>query len=467
MTNPYLAKIIAMASMVTKEAFEPLVVELPAKQEENPTQRNALSSSSVTTEQKHTETIQTKQTRSSISKTNDNVLQQEVKSQSASEKIEQPNAIPSRISTPTQERTVSSQTIVHSPPVNVQQLDKTNPQVTTQKQEEAPKNETTSAEVQKKSTTKEEILELTRFVKNTLEDFKGTTVATASTTQHKSILRTTKKVPRRTYKMALLGDAGVGKTCIVHAMLGDEFGTRQATIGMAEDTLDCEYEDGTHASLEIYDTAGSERTNSLALGYLRTMDVIVIVYSLGVQRSFDNVGVWYGIAEGVARSKKARIVLVRSKIDAEGSVYDDEVGKKKAAAIGAATFLPASSKAGTNIDMLVQLCLALATESAASTPTYDSIGSDMDGRDRCIRQNPLVEVSTDSRQQKIPTWKLFDGSSSTVHSAKNVSTTRLAASAKGTMYDTAQGSIIVLSNDHATNTAKQKTYTKTTSMCCR
>jgi len=77
-------------------------------------------------------------------------------------------------------------------------------------------------------------------------------------------------------KMVMIGDAGAGKSCIIHRFIFNmynEFGN--ATIGAQFLTKEI-----NSCKLDIWDTAGQERFRSLIPMYLRNASIICLVVSL-------------------------------------------------------------------------------------------------------------------------------------------------------------------------------------------
>ncbi len=79
------------------------------------------------------------------------------------------------------------------------------------------------------------------------------------------------------FKMVLIGDAGVGKSCIIHQYVNNYFlESTTSTIGAQFAIKNV----GDDAKLDIWDTAGQERFRSLLPMYLKHADIICIVLSL-------------------------------------------------------------------------------------------------------------------------------------------------------------------------------------------
>lgn len=79
------------------------------------------------------------------------------------------------------------------------------------------------------------------------------------------------------FKMVLIGDAGVGKSCIIHQYINNYFlESTTSTIGAQFAIKNV----GDNVKLDIWDTAGQERFRSLLPMYLKHADIICIVLSL-------------------------------------------------------------------------------------------------------------------------------------------------------------------------------------------
>lgn len=93
-------------------------------------------------------------------------------------------------------------------------------------------------------------------------------------------------------KVLLLGDASVGKTCVFHRYINDEYSqTYKTTIGADFYSKDLRVDD-TDVVLQIWDTAGQERYQSLGVTFLRGSDVCILVYDICNQDSFEGLSNW-------------------------------------------------------------------------------------------------------------------------------------------------------------------------------
>jgi len=94
------------------------------------------------------------------------------------------------------------------------------------------------------------------------------------------------------YKLVLLGDTAVGKSCLVVRFVRDEFFEfQEPTIGAAFLTQRLVL-DNTTVKFEIWDTAGQERYRSLAPMYYRGATAAIVVYDVTNPASFEGAKSW-------------------------------------------------------------------------------------------------------------------------------------------------------------------------------
>ena len=103
------------------------------------------------------------------------------------------------------------------------------------------------------------------------------------------------------YRLILLGDTAVGKTCLFKKLTFGVFKEKNvSTIGIDRRTFnvkcDLEEKDGTTDSrtvkISLTDTAGQERYKSLTRSYYKSSDAAIILYDITDRESFENVDSW-------------------------------------------------------------------------------------------------------------------------------------------------------------------------------
>ncbi|DBB02138.1 TPA: Ras- protein rabf1 [Trebouxia sp. C0006] len=98
-------------------------------------------------------------------------------------------------------------------------------------------------------------------------------------------------VPR--VKLVLLGDSGVGKSCLVLRYVRGQFDpTSKVTVGAAFMSHSVHLPDGTTIKFEIWDTAGQERYASLAPLYYRGASAAAVVYDITNDDTFAKAKHW-------------------------------------------------------------------------------------------------------------------------------------------------------------------------------
>ena len=97
-------------------------------------------------------------------------------------------------------------------------------------------------------------------------------------------------------KVVLLGDSGVGKTCIISRYISGTFESNTAsTNGASYASKIVKYDQlGKTLSLDIWDTAGQEKYKALTKFFYKDAAVAILVYDITRKESFDSLrDYWY------------------------------------------------------------------------------------------------------------------------------------------------------------------------------
>ncbi|EJD04435.1 GTP-binding protein SAS1 [Fomitiporia mediterranea MF3/22] len=150
-------------------------------------------------------------------------------------------------------------------------------------------------------------------------------------------------------KLLLIGDSGVGKSCLLTRFCDDTWTPSFiTTIGIDFKIRTIEL-DGKRIKLQIWDTAGQERFRTITTAYYRGAMGILLVYDVTDQKSFDNIDTWFSAVEQHASNEVDRI-LVGNKCDwEEKRVVSYDAGKEKADKLGIA-FIETSAKEGKEVE---------------------------------------------------------------------------------------------------------------------
>merc|ERR1712115_329365 len=94
------------------------------------------------------------------------------------------------------------------------------------------------------------------------------------------------------FKLLLIGDSGVGKSCLLLRFADDTYTESYiSTIGVDFKIRTIEL-DGKTVKLQIWDTAGQERFRTITSSYYRGAHGICVVYDVTDMDSFNNVKQW-------------------------------------------------------------------------------------------------------------------------------------------------------------------------------
>ena len=119
-------------------------------------------------------------------------------------------------------------------------------------------------------------------------------------------------------KVVVIGDINVGKTNIIHRLMGEEFREMESTVGvefayLTKDNID-EEDPKKSLAIQIWDTSGAERYRAITTSHIRNSDGAYIVYDVTNQTSFSNLPFWYNLIKE-ATDNDIVIYLIGNKID--------------------------------------------------------------------------------------------------------------------------------------------------------
>ena len=128
------------------------------------------------------------------------------------------------------------------------------------------------------------------------------------------------------YKVILVGDSGVGKTCLLSMYVKGFCEQTIPTIAVEFCTKEIELYDGTKIKVQLWDTAGQERFKSLAMTYYRKAFGILLLFDVTKKSSFI---ACKNYLEEVRNNsdRQCVIYLVGNKIDLEN---EREITKEEA-----------------------------------------------------------------------------------------------------------------------------------------
>ena len=152
------------------------------------------------------------------------------------------------------------------------------------------------------------------------------------------------------FKILLLGDSEVGKSCFLMRYSDNVFVENYiTTIGLDYKLKIVKLDSGKTIKVQLWDTAGQDKYRTLAKNYYKGSHGILLLYDITKMTSFENIREWIrDIKEEV--SEKAIIFLIGNKIDlTDNRKISKEKGEELAEEYKI-PFFEASAKSGENVD---------------------------------------------------------------------------------------------------------------------
>ena len=174
---------------------------------------------------------------------------------------------------------------------------------------------------------------------------------------------------RTKHKITLLGADGVGKTCLLLRFAEDGFAVNHMpTIGVDYKSKTVRVGEQV-VRLQIWDSAGQERFQSIAPNYFRGSQGIVVVYDVTDRSSFDRARWWLGELRSKFKgaSELMDLVLVGNKIDLQEQRDVSEEEGRGLADEFATEYCDVSAKANMNVGPLFNDLAARIVERVAVT----------------------------------------------------------------------------------------------------
>jgi len=152
------------------------------------------------------------------------------------------------------------------------------------------------------------------------------------------------------YKIIIIGDSGVGKTCLTYRATSGEFREKMAaTIGFEYFPFVVKYKNKI-LKLEIWDTCGQEAYRSLIKSFFNNSSLAIIVYAVDNKKTFTSIDEWIRQCRSLC-SPDTRFFLIGNKndVEEEKKVITYEQGEKIKNDNRIDLFMETSAKSGFNV----------------------------------------------------------------------------------------------------------------------
>ena len=150
------------------------------------------------------------------------------------------------------------------------------------------------------------------------------------------------------FKMIVIGDAGVGKSCLTNRAAKDKFISNYSpTIGFEFLSFSTNI-DNKIVKLQIWDTCGQEVYRSLITNFYRNASLAMMVYSIDSKESFLHINQWLKEVR-IQSNPDVKIILIGNKADLENErEVDYDVAQKFKEENKILYFEETSAKTGLN-----------------------------------------------------------------------------------------------------------------------
>jgi len=181
-----------------------------------------------------------------------------------------------------------------------------------------------------------------------------------SLSDHCKIIRNATFAPsKHVVKSVMLGDCGVGKTCLLTRITNPKFfasgfcdssiNTPCFTVGVGFNILLMSAYNEL-IKLIIWDTSGQERFSSLTAGYLKGTNSFLIVFDVTSKTSFRNVERWRRIIVDSV-GDESPILLAGLKVDKWGDRVVDQATAVNYALVKGLAYVELSTKSPHNVEL--------------------------------------------------------------------------------------------------------------------
>ena len=150
-------------------------------------------------------------------------------------------------------------------------------------------------------------------------------------------------------KVILIGESGVGKTCLIRAYEGKKFTNVLASSGPGFIKKEIKKDDKTY-QIHLWDTAGQEKYRCVNKIFIKDSHIAILVYDITKRKTFQELDYWVNYTQEIL-GKDVVFGLAGNKIDLfdkndieeEGKIVTKQEGMEYAEEIGA-SFKETSAK---------------------------------------------------------------------------------------------------------------------------
>ena len=184
------------------------------------------------------------------------------------------------------------------------------------------------------------------------------------------------------FKLLIIGESGVGKTCLLLRFTDDSFTANHLTTIGIDFKIKIINLENKLIKLQIWDTAGQERFRTITKTYYKGAHGIILTYDVTDETSFKNIKNWIKQIEQNAQNNVCK-VLVGNKCDKPDRKVSEEEGRTLAKEYNM-SFFETSAKTNQNVE---ETFTFLTKEILKTTSPSQSNGQKIDGKKKPDNNN--------------------------------------------------------------------------------
>ncbi|XP_027255302.1 ras-related protein Rab-42 isoform X1 [Cricetulus griseus] len=156
------------------------------------------------------------------------------------------------------------------------------------------------------------------------------------------------------FRIALLGDAAVGKTSLLQRYVAGSRGPvepePEPTVGVEFYSRELLLPPGLRIKLQLWDTAGHERFRCITRSFYRNLVGVLLVFDVTNRESFEHIQAWHQEVVSSQGPDKVIFLLIGHKCDLSTRCVSTQEAEELAASLGMA-FMETSAKSNCNVDL--------------------------------------------------------------------------------------------------------------------